>query len=526
MITMNYIEDLLGYIVTAVGRVVSAILNLIFYLIYERQRSRVPPITNDILLQSATSLAKKIRTRELTSEQVVQAFIDRVEKVNPIINACIAECYNTALEEAKAVDEILDSGNLDESYSEEKKPFLGVPISVKTAFALNGMPFSSGLVSRKNVFADFDAPIVQNAKNCGAIPIVVTNCSELCMWWESANNIYGTTKNPYNTARIVGGSSGGEGAILAAGGAVLGIGSDIGGSIRMPSFFNGIFGHKPSKGIINNEGQFPMCDGKDVDYLTSGPMCRYADDLESWFNILAGSDISNLKSSGMVDVKKLKFYYMEDDGGCPVVKSLHPELRAAHRKVVEHIQSSLGIEVETINIKEMVHSLQIWSTLMSARLTGGSSFASLMGNGVEVNVWLELLKWTIGCSKHTFPAIGLGIMERFSGNDQEFNEKMIEMCDELKEKFQKLLSDDGILLYPTHPTPAPYHNQPITMMFNFAYTAIFNVLGLPATSCPLGLGSDGVPLGIQVIASHANDYNCFAVAREIEKAFGGWVKHI
>lgn len=119
----------------------------------------------------------------------------------------------------------------------------------------------------------------------GGIPLAVTNVSEICMWWESSNKIYGQTRNPYNTTRIVGGSSGGEGALIAAAGSPWGIGSDIGGSIRMPAFFNGIFGHKPTFGLISNQGQFPDAQGNLSKFLTTGPMCRFAEDLVPMFKV-------------------------------------------------------------------------------------------------------------------------------------------------------------------------------------------------------------------------------------------------
>lgn len=135
-----------------------------------------------------------------------------------------------------------------------------------------------------------------------------------------------------------------------------------------------------------------------------------------------------------------------------------------------------------------------------------------------VNCALELFKWFLCSSNHTLPAIGLGLMENLGLAD----EKAIAMCESLKKELCEMLGNDGILLYPPHPLPAVYHNQPLFIMYNFAYTAIFNVLGVPVTQCPLGLSSEGLPLGVQAVGSHYNDHLTLAVAQEIERAFGGW----
>ena len=140
-------------------------------------------------------------------------------------------------------------------------------------------------------------------------------------------------------------------------------------------------------------------------------------------------------------------------------------------------------------------------------------------DGTEVNALFELLKWPIRQTNHTLPAIGLAMFDKMIAADQKF----IRMADQLSEELDHVLGNDGVLLYPSHSTPAPYHGQPLIKTFNFSYTGIFNVLGNPVTQVPLGLGSWGVPLGIQVVAGRNQDRNCLAVASELERLFGGWV---
>lgn len=169
------------------------------------------------------------------------------------------------------------------------------------------MKQTAGLTIRKNIVSERDAEAVRLMRAAGAIPLATTNVSELAMWWETSNCLYGTTKNPYNTRHIVGGSSGGEGCIQAAAGSPLGIGSDIGGSIRIPSYFNGLFGHKPSTGMVSNDGQYPSAQSEDQNRLLSiGPMCRYAQDLLPTLKILADKNADMLHLNEKVDISKLK----------------------------------------------------------------------------------------------------------------------------------------------------------------------------------------------------------------------------
>lgn len=169
------------------------------------------------------------------------------------------------------------------------------------------MKQTAGLTVRKDIIAEQDAEVIRLMRAAGGIPLATTNVSELAMWWEASNCLHGTTNNPYNTRHIVGGSSGGEGCIQAAAGSPLGIGSDIGGSIRMPSFFNGIFGHKPSKAIVSNDGQYPNAQSDDQDRLLAiGPMCRFAQDLAPTLKVLANKNADVLRLDEEVDISKLK----------------------------------------------------------------------------------------------------------------------------------------------------------------------------------------------------------------------------
>ena len=197
--------------------------------------------------------------------------------VNSILNCVVDQRFEEALSEAEDVDLRLSALSEEEkSQLFREKPFLGIPFTTKDWFTVRGLSWSSGLLARKHVKVrqrgkaqsqifltkgEEDAPVVAAMKEAGGIMLGVTNVSELCMWMESDNKVYGRTSNPYHTGRTVGGSSGGEGCVVSAGGSPWGIGSDVGGSIRIPAFFNGIFGHKPSAGIVDNSGHVPQARG-------------------------------------------------------------------------------------------------------------------------------------------------------------------------------------------------------------------------------------------------------------------------
>ena len=470
-----------------------------------------------ILTLSARAIAKQIRQGEMTSNQAVSMHIDRIRRVNPVINAVVKDRFDTAIEEAKKADLFIQKKG-----TRDLPPFFGVPCTIKECFAFTGMPNASGLVARKDVIASQDATAVRRIRDAGAIPMGVTNTSELCMWMESSNKVYGRTNNPYDPKRIVGGSSGGEGAIIGAGGSPFGLGSDIGGSIRMPAFFNGVFGHKPSAGLVPNTGQHPVAVNQALRYLTSGPLTRRAEDLWPLLQILAGPDGKDpscvdmqLGDPSRVDFSKHKVFVVEDNGKMRVAPDMRSALRKAARAFME-----MGATVKTIKIDKLKYSMEIWSSMLSA--AGGPSFSELLGNGRPVNSLLELGKWAVGKSDHTLPAVILALIEKGPKLMPGAARRSLKLGGELKEELDEILADDSLLLFPSYPTVAPKHNKPLFPPFNWVYTAILNVMEVPVTQTPMGLNHQGLPMGVQVVAGHGNDHLTVAGALMLEQIFGGW----
>src|SRR4051812_46165705 len=208
-----------------------------------------------LTLRSATGLARAIRTREVTAREVVQAHVDRLDARQPRTNALACDRFAAALAEADAADERIGRNQ------DDVPPFLGVPCTIKESISLAGMPNCAGLVALKDRRAERNAPAVQRLVDAGFIPLGVTNTSEMTMWIESDNRVYGRTRNAYDPHRTAGGSSGGEGAAVGSGGSPVGLGSDIGGRNPGPAVFNGVFGHQPAPRLLPPPRPFPTPPG-------------------------------------------------------------------------------------------------------------------------------------------------------------------------------------------------------------------------------------------------------------------------
>lgn len=455
---------------------------------------------------SASELARRVRAGEVTSRALVEGSIEQVRRQNPRLNALVADRFDAALREADAADAAVARGG-------DLPPFHGVPCTIKETFALEGMPNTAGLVSRVGRPATEDAVTVRRLRDAGAIPIGVTNVSELAMWFESDNKVYGRTNNPYDTSRIVGGSSGGEGAAVAAAYAPFGLGSDIGGSIRMPAFFNGVFGHKSSAGLVPNDGQFPNDTAEAMErYQCVGPLARRAEDLLPLLRVLADSPVG----PDEVDLATLDVVSIEGNGAHAVA----PELVAAQRRAVAALRT-LGARVRTAELPALRKSFDIWGSLLSE--SRSVPFRTLMAGGGRFSTGRELARFVRGRSPHTLPALGLAMLERWPDLLPSRGRRYCALGRALRDELTGLIGDHGVLFYPSFPVLAPRHGTPVRRPFSFAYTAILNVAELPATQVPLGLDPSGLPLGVQVAAAPGNDALTIAVARHLERELGGWV---
>ncbi|XP_013110498.1 fatty-acid amide hydrolase 2 [Stomoxys calcitrans] len=516
----------------AENKLLTALLNLIHIIVdqllefalgwYWGPKKVCTPTTNAekaVIEKSAVELANLIRQRKIKAYDVVKSYCDRIRAVGiPQINAVVDGPFEAeALKEAEEIDRKLDSGLFTEEELQQK-PFLGVPFTTKDSTAVKGKLHTLGLISRKNEKAPEDAECVKLMKESGAIIIATSNVPEVNKWIESRNMLTGITNNPYDLRRSVGGSSGGEAALIASCCTAFGIGTDIGGSIRIPSFNCGIFGHKASQKTVNMKG-CTFRTGKEENTMVSlGPMTRYACDLLPMFKVLTGPKMADtLKLSQPVDLKKIRYFYIPSNN----MKQCNPvnqETQMVMNKVRKHFESITGEEVKLAKLPNLELSHKMWRYWMTQE---PANFNKLLGNGVDLNPFVELFKKLIGQSDFTMAAI-YSLVDSLLPKEKE--EMMRNATTECKKALQDMLGSDGVLFYHSSPRTAPFHYYPLFKFLDFSYFSIFNVLHNPVTQVPMGLDSNGLPLGIQVVANDMNDRLCLAVAEELERKFGGWTK--
>lgn len=296
----------------------------------------------------------------------------------------------------------------------------------------------------------------------------------------------------------------------------------------MPAFFNGIFGHKPSPSIVPNQGHFPQGISKAFDeYLSMGPLCRYADDLIPMLKAMAGPRAYELHLDEKVDLSSLKVYTLDME--YPLLTSpVDPELLKGLKQVCTFLQERFNATVQDAHMTLFRYSPLIWSAMVLSAENNRiiSQFLNSEPEAVAMNPFVEMFKYFLGYSKYHYVTLAVAGIEHLRAPLPnclpDVASNFVQMGIKLREQIQTLLGDDGILLYPPHPNTALTHHRPSLAPLNFSYTSIFNVLHLPVTQCPLGLDKNGLPLGIQIVAGRNNDRLSIAVARQLERQFGGW----
>ncbi|MCA9670029.1 MAG: amidase [Myxococcales bacterium] len=494
-----------------------------------------------MLGRGALEQAALLRSRELSPVELVEAHIERIEQVNPQLNAVVGLRFEAARREAREAEQRLAAaaGGAGGRVAEGAvPPLLGVPCTVKETFALEGFVHSGGSYNRREHRAARDAVTVQRTRAAGAIPLGTTNVPELAMWMETSNRIYGTTNNPYDLDRIVGGSSGGEAAIIAAGASPFGIGTDIGGSIRMPAFFCGVFGCKPTGGRVTLDSHYPGTFGDVERYCCAGPIARTARDLMPLLRIAAGDGSADdelalppLGDPERVELRGRRVYVLDHVGQMTSgpTKRMRMALERAASALADHgaIVEPMPREVTRLSRRAPL----IWLGMLGEAQRDRPdvlSFHQQMGQRadgsvVPPNLLLELLRLPFGRSRHTAPAILLALIEKAGSGASDFTARLFRLGQTLREALYALLDGEALVIAPTHPRNAPRHHVPLLFPFDFAYTALFNVMELPATAVPLGLDDRGVPLGVQVIAAHGREDASIAAALALEQSLGGWV---
>ncbi|XP_013140997.1 PREDICTED: fatty-acid amide hydrolase 2-like isoform X2 [Papilio polytes] len=494
-------------------------IDFIFSLYWERHRQAIPSLEkrHSMLSESAVNLASKIRNKELKSEELVQACIERIKIVNPILNAVTDERFDDALGEAREVDKLIEAGQADF----ENQPFLGVPFTAKESHAVRGMLHTLGIARRRRARAPHDAECVRLLRAAGAIPLAVTNVPEINKWQETRNMVFGQTCNPYHTGRTVGGSSGGEAALAAALASPISLCSDIGGSTRMPAFYCGLFGLNPTAGTTSLKGS-ALRSGLEPTMASVGVLSKRCADLAPLTNVLlTDSARLQIQLDTEYHIKDIKIFYCKSAPDLRV-SPLDKDMRQTMDKVLSALRedgAGGAGGAREYGHPGLRHMYSLWRHAMALE---ADSFPQLLtDNHGHANGILELVKKVVGVSAYTLAAILKLLDEQvLPAVDRDWADRTTK---DLREDLIRTLGEEGVLLFPSAPAAAPYHYSLYLRPFNFSYWALLNALRLPALQVPLGLSSAGLPLGLQVVAAPRREALCLAVAKHLEARFGGFV---
>jgi amidase len=464
---------------------------------------------SDLIFLSAVLMAEQVRKKKISPVELADAHLAQIERLNPKLNAFVhvdAERARRAAQDAeKAV-----------MHEKTLGPLHGVPISIKSSVAVEGMLCESGTRLRAGFTPTRDAPLVARLRAAGAIVLGVTNTPELLMAWETDNLLYGRTKSPWDLERTPGGSSGGEAAAIAAGMSAGGVGSDGGGSIRVPAHFSGICGLKPTPGRIPATGHFPVSAGPFALIGVVGPMARTVADLKVLFEAMQGPDVGDtcaapvpLRWPSENETRKLRVGYFEDDGRTPVT----PETRAAVRTGVEALRNA-GFQVEHFQPEGLEEARRLWHKLF---VVAGGMLLRPMFKGRESDL-SPLLKQFLDWSAAEPALTAESLFEVWIKRD------------ELRARFLKQMQRYPILLCPVAAIPAFRHGErswriegkTVQYLDAWSYTEFFNLLGNPAVVVPAGRSPEGLPIGVQIIGRPWEEEQVLSVAAALEEQCGAW----
>lgn len=445
--------------------------------------------------KSATELTQAIRSGEIKSIDLLNLYLARIRRYNKDINAVVALDIKAARARAQEADKALARG-------ENWGPLHGLPMTIKDVFEVVGMPATSGDLSLKNYIPEHNAIAVQRLIDAGAIVFGKTNTPYHAADFQTYNEVYGTTNNPWDLSRTPGGSSGGSAAALAAGFTPLELGSDIGGSVRIPAHYTGVFGHKTTFGIVPRYGHIPPMPGQvPPQYMPMaplfvvGPLARSADDLELALEVLTtpGGGEASAQKPELLPPRKNQFkdyrvavWLTDPDPAAEI----DVEVSAALQKMVEKLRGA-GLVVEEAHPDiPLSESNALWEEIYNKMMAG----ALPLPQELVARQKNQQVRWA------TF-------FKRYD-----------------------------VLLVPVMPTVAFPHNHAGTlwmrtvvingqykpMINSLAWTLMAVVSGLPATVAPVGLSDSGLPIGVQIMGARLEDRTTIDFARGLSELVGGF----
>ncbi|MFT5579276.1 MAG: amidase [Paraglaciecola psychrophila] len=457
-------------------------------------------VENDIALWSTSRQALAIRTKEITSRQLLERFIARIEKLNGHLNAVITQDFEAALVAADKADAALSRGEI-------LGPLHGVPITIKDALQVAGMRSTGGATELYNNIPSKDADVVRLVRKAGAIVFGKTNLPRWSGDIQAYNQMFGTTVNPWNAEKVPGGSSGGAAAAVATGLTSFEIGTDIGGSIRIPSSFCGVYGHKPSFGIVPSKGYLDHASGgnDEADINVHGPIARSAEDLELLLGIMLRTDSALVAQlSPAKELGSLRVAAWLDDVFCPV----DSEVLAVMNNAVA-LLSAAGISVDR-----------------TARPDIDPREASYLGMSL---VSAAMLQNVDEISADTDGAVSAQMSHRqwLDANTRR---------EEIRLKWAQFFDDYDVVLMPVSFVPPFEHNHEgdfgnRTLLCNgqvrpytdlIRWTTLTGMAYLPASVPPLGLSASGLPIGVQVVGPYGGDLTTIRLAGMMGELCGGF----
>jgi amidase len=450
----------------------------------------------DWIRASAAQIARGIGAREVSSEEVVRACLERIEAVNPKLNAVVQTTGDAALARARAADAALARGDV-------WGPLHGVPMTIKDSLATAGVVTAAGTPGLADHVPERDATVVARLRAAGAILLGKTNVPEVTLRFITDNHVYGRTNNPWDLERTPAGSSGGAAAIVAACGSPFDIGSDTGGSIRVPAHFCGIAGLKPTAGRVPRTGHIPFLEFGPLEASTQlGPLARRVEDLMLILSIIAGPDGVDptvvpmpLPDPAPVEIARLRVACYGDIGlqPPPTAETLGV-VHAATRALAEagagvHEAAPPGVETATT----------FWRELFCA--DGGAGVRDLLRR-LGTKAMHPFLAWT---------------QQDADLPTSEFSRRLTRWS-QLRSDCLAFVQDYDVIVCPVTAMPAVRHDEPTP----FYYTYLYNLLGWPAAVVRCGTSPEGLPIGVHIVARPWREDVALAVAAFLEETFGGW----
>lgn len=464
-----------------------------------------------ILEADAVQIREWIRKKELTVSEITETYIEHIKEKQPSVNFMTENRFEKAMQDAQEADRMLKDG-------EANGRLFGVPISMKESFDVSGMQTTGGLVRRKGKIIHVNADVVSKLTAEGAIILGKTNTPELCFCQETDNKLFGRTNNPWNVERTAGGSSGGEGAAIATGSAAVGLGSDIGGSIRFPSHFNGVIGFKSGNGQVSQLGSYPFVENAwQQRMLGIGPIAKSVRDAKLVYDIISEHDMPKQN----LDEYTINVFRTVD-------YPISNETTLLLNNVYLSVKNKFHAEREPLPL--LNDSALLWQEIMS--IDGGKSTKTEAFGDEEKNPYLEYAKETTkGTSKiHRYLSwalIGASLFKPSTKRVEEIRESLNE-GDALLDEYL----DRRLMIMPVYHSTAPKHGIVYKEIFSIRktfkdympFTAFANTWGLPVLTIPVGKDQDGMPIGLQIIGKNGQEDAIFALGEYIEKEFGGYTR--